>query len=888
MRSANLDIISKIKHFVLFAIAVTIPVFASVAEARDVKVGVFHNYPICYEENGENTGFHVELLKAVAKEEGWNLVFQPGGTIKDVLNGLQTGVIDVGMSLMPTGERRVFADFTTETNVILWGQVFIKNGRTDIHNLIDLSGKKVAFIGQGTSGQNFMNLCEQFGVKAHFKKMGPYEEVARAVQIGEVDAGVFNNFQGYKYSKQYRIKPTPILFSPTPVLFAVPKGRNGDISEAIDRHLRGWKGDPDSIYYRLEEEFLSALNRKEMSWSKNEVLIAFGLCIALMAVGVFLGVFLGGRVGERSLGKVYFKHIVIFTVTITILITLIDTVMNWFLFHPGETFLEAGIVNVTPEHLYFRGMFVLTCMVFAFFFTRYLGMYTEAQSRLQKSEERYRDIVESSIDWVWEFDENEIFTYASPRIEEMLGYKPEEVIGRSAFSLMPPSEQKKMTAEFTRIKEARASFVALENINQHKSGKLIHLESSGVPVFDAEGVFRGYRGMDRDISERRVLIEKLQQAQRLEAIGTLAGGIAHDFNNILTPILGYAGLVKSMLPSDSEVQEHLQEIAKAGNRAKELVRQILTFSRQAERSRSPLKVGVYIKEALKLLRATIPTTIEIKPELDGNCGAVLADPTQIHQIIMNLCTNAYHAMRESGGVLAVTLHEKVLGEDDIHEGMNITPGKYLSLEVSDTGHGIKPEDRERIFEPYFTTKEVGDGTGMGLAVVHGIVQAYKGYISVYSEVGRGTTFLIYLPVVEGNAEERVHLEEEKVTGGDERILLVDDERDIVKLEQFLLEKLGYTVAAHTSSMAALETFSENPSEYDLVITDMTMSELTGAELSERVKAIRPGIPVIICTGFSELINEIKARELGIDGFLMKPVTQTDLARTINKVLRKEQ
>ncbi len=377
---------------------------------------------------------------------------------------------------------------------------------------------------------------------------------------------------------------------------------------------------------------------------------------------------------------------------------------------------------------------------------------------------------------------------------------------------------------------------------------------------------------------------QLQQVMKLQAIGTLAGGIAHDFNNILFPIVGYTELTMDDIPEDSQARRNLEEILKATHRAKELVQQILTFSRQGGQERKPLKIQFLIKEALKLLRATIPSSIEIESNVDENCGPIKGDPTQIHQVVMNLCTNAYHAMQASGGKLEVALKQIDISYETSQERVGMKLGPHLELTVKDAGHGMEPEVLERIFEPYYTTKELGKGTGLGLSVIHGIVKNHGGDICVSSQPGKGTQFTVYLPVIDDFDEETETIESAGATRGSERILLIDDEKQIIDIEQQILERLGYKVTTKTDSQEALEEFAALPERYDLVITDMTMPKMTGDQLARKLMEIKPGIPVILCTGFNESITEEKALAMGIDKFIMKPIVKDQLAGTIRSVL----
>jgi len=413
---------------------------------------------------------------------------------------------------------------------------------------------------------------------------------------------------------------------------------------------------------------------------------------------------------------------------------------------------------------------------------------------------------------------------------------------------------------------------------------------NGSFLVDISGKFAGGVGILQDISERREsqeekikLESQLRQAQKMEAIGTLAGGIAHDFNNILTPFMIRTEMAQLEAPDESPVQRHLEEILKAGNRATDLVRQILAFSRQGEQEKRSLKISLVVKEALKLLRATLPTTIEIHKKIEGKSGTVLADPTQIHQVLMNLCTNAAHAMREKGGVLEVSLVDEYLDSEAVRDIHDLSSGPYSILRVSDTGHGMDKRVVERIFDPYFTTKEKDEGTGLGLSVVHGIIRSYGGAITVHSEPGKGSTFEVFFPKIETGTPAETG-KKVPLPRGTERILFVDDEKVMVETTQGMLEHLGYKVVARTSSIETLEVFRDEPETFDLVITDMTMPKMTGDELGKELMRIRPDIPIILCTGYSERITEKKAKEVGIREFVMKPIVMSEMAKTIRNVL----
>jgi len=383
--------------------------------------------------------------------------------------------------------------------------------------------------------------------------------------------------------------------------------------------------------------------------------------------------------------------------------------------------------------------------------------------------------------------------------------------------------------------------------------------------------------------EKDEMAIQLRQSQKMEAIGTLAGGIAHDFNNILVPIMGYAELLLGDIPEDSPSRNGLNAIYSSALRASDLVRQILTFSRQKSGELTLMKMQPIVKEALKLIRSTIPATIEIRQNIQTDCGIIKADPTQIHQIIMNLATNAYHAMGDSGGELNVSLKEIELGQYDLIR-LDITPGVYACLTIADTGVGMDKDLTYKIFDPFFTTKKKGKGTGMGLSVVHGIVKSLGGAIHVYSEPGKGAEFKVYLPMEKSSIKKQNIQDKGSIQGGTERILHVDDEEGIVTMGKMMLERLGYQITSSTSSIEALKAFRANPDKFDMVITDLAMPNMPGDKLLLELVKIRPDIPVLLCTGFSETMSEERAILSGFKGFLLKPILIKELSRKIREVL----
>ena len=640
-----------------------------------------------------------------------------------------------------------------------------------------------------------------------------------------------------------------------------------------------------------------------------------------------------------------------------------------------------------------------------------------AEDAQRKSEQKYRTLVETTSDLVWEMDRDLAFTYASPKVLDILGYEPTEILGIRYSDLMPPEEASRVAGSFNSSEVARKPFNLLENVFKHKNGHRVLLETSGIPIFDKQGEFCGYRGISRDITEReraeeqlreseekyRHLVEnihdvlfaisddgvityvspaveslsgylpaqimgrhfrefiypedlprakdafeqiasgvfepseyrvltasggirwvrssskglmadgrfvglqglltditfrkeaeaekerleaQLRQALKMEALGTLAGGIAHDFNNILAAILGYTEMILMDVSEKDPMYHDLHQVLKAANRAKDLVKQILVFSRmKAHEEKGPVDIGAVAAEALVLLRATLPATIEIRQNITVGTGMALANPTQIHEVLINLCTNAAHAMEEKGGVLEVTLDEVNYEGEGPAPHPDLKPATYLRLTVSDTGHGIDAATLERVFDPYFTTKEVGKGSGLGLALVHGIIRLHMGAITVQSEVDKGTAFHIYLPRLETMPKSKV-VDTTPIPFGTERILFVDDERTLADIGQRVLKQLGYDVLVKTNSIDALEAFGSRPDHVDLVITDYTMPNMTGTELAREILQIRADVPIILCTGFSDKISEDKAKDMGITEFIMKPYGLRTLAEVTRRAIDK--
>ena len=537
-----------------------------------------------------------------------------------------------------------------------------------------------------------------------------------------------------------------------------------------------------------------------------------------------------------------------------------------------------------------------------------------AQAKLQQEQERLAVTLQSIGDAVITTDIHGKVVLINKVAQNLTGWRFEDACGRDLIdvfeiinehTLRPCENPVKKVLETKKVVE-----LAYHTILISRDGTRRAIADSAAPIIDAAKNTIGVVLVFRDMTEKVELETALRQAHKMEAIGTIAAGIAHDFNNLLYMITGNAELAMEDIPEWNPVHENIKEIKSAGLRAAGVVKQLLSFSRQTDQELKPIGAVMVIKDVLKFLRSIIPNSIDIRQTLSENELIILSDPTQLNQVMMNLCINASQAMEKTGGTLDISVEKITLSEKEIGRGHRLlqsvegdsifvqfgdrygtypynpglTPGDWVKITVSDTGPGIRSDIIKRIFDPYFTTKDVGKGSGMGLAVVHGIIKNHHGTIFVQSEPGKGTTFTIFFPMVSERPAINLKAPDVIPQGTGESVLFVDDEISIANMTEKMLQRLGYNVETATSPVDALERFRSKPQTFDLVITDMTMPQMSGAKLSEKLKEIRPDIPVIICTGHSALIDEEKAASIGIDGYVMKPIVMREIAKMIRDLL----
>jgi PAS domain S-box-containing protein len=504
-----------------------------------------------------------------------------------------------------------------------------------------------------------------------------------------------------------------------------------------------------------------------------------------------------------------------------------------------------------------------------------------AEEALRDSQEKYRTMLENIEDGYYEADLQGNFTFFNESMCRILGYTAEEMMGMNNRKYLDKKNAKKALKIYKNVFRTEKAHKSFDWEIVRKDGSKGSVEVSITLIRDSNGQPVGFRGVARDVTDKKHLELQLQHAQKMEAIGTFAGGIAHDFNNILASIILNSELALDDIPESNDAIYSLEQVLNNSLRAKDLVKHILTFGRLEEVERMPLKVSIIVQESLKMLRAMLPTTIAIRQNILSDVGTILADPTQIQQLITNLCSNSLHAMKENGGTLDVEL--KNVKIDKRSSYTNLKTGSYVKLTIKDSGYGIEPENKARIFDPFFTTKQPGEGTGLGLSVVHGIVISNDGTIKVDSKKNKGTTFHIFFPII-NDAIIPFYENDRSLPIGNERILFVDDEEALVDSCRRTLERIGYTVVALNSGAQALELFQSNHDNFDLVITDTTMPNITGVQLSEKLLKICPDIPIIICTGHSDLITQEKLDTIGIRECVMKPFKMQEIAETIRKVL----
>jgi PAS domain S-box-containing protein len=777
--------------------------------------------------DGTADGFSVDLLKAVAKTINHKLNISVGPW-SEIKKQLEEGKLDVLPLVAQTKERDKIYDFTVPY-LQMHGTIFVRKGEKSISTEKDLKDKEVLVM----RGDSSYEYAISRNISTKLVQTDSFEEAMKLLSSGRHDAVLCQYLMGLQLIKKLKIKNVVSV-----------------TSTDMD-HLK-----PKSLVLSgFEQKFCIAVpeGQTELLRLLNE-----GLAI-VFADGTYQ------RLYEKWFEPILPKPAVPVTIVIKYVFSILAPLLLfvavigiWYLRHKVATKTQSLRDEIKTRE--------------------------KAEVALGESHATIKQILDTLPQLIYWKDLEGIYLGCNNTFANACGFdSPELIKGKSDYDL----PWTKASADGYRADDEEV--IQKKQVKRHivkplrlADGTTLLSDNTKLPLRDVSGNIIGVLGVSSDITERRNVEEKLRQTQKMESIGNLAGGIAHDLNNILSVILGFTELALGALDKETPVREDLQEVYAASLRAKELVNQILTFARQSDEELKPIQVDFIIKEVLKFIRSSIPTTIEIKHNI-ASASYIMGNTTQIHRIMMNLCTNAAHAMENNGGTLEITLRDITIDRVTMRGNSQLKLGNYIEIRVSDTGDGIDSQVINKIFDPYYTTKGQGEGTGMGLAMVHGIVDTYGGKIFVESSLGKGTIFTINLPVARESKAHQQHQEDE-LPSGQERILFVDDEAQIAKMANRILSQLGYSVITKTSSTEALELFRSKPDDFDLVISDVTMPKMTGDQLTQELLQIRPDIPVILCTGYSKRLSEGKASEIGVKAFAYKPIVKEDLAKTVRDVL----
>ena len=900
--------------------------------AKTVTVGIYDNKPMVFMDNSGPNGLFIDVLRHIAVREGWTLRFRYGKW-DYVFDLVKKGQVDVLPGVALKASRKAYLDYNQDPILSNWGVVYTRKN-LKVGSILDLSGKRIAVQPDDTHGEYFSDLLRKLGVGCTRVDIANYTDIFKALDAQACDAGVVNFINSKMNARFFDVQITPIVFNPVGIHYAVPKGDPAGLLEGVNRRVTGLKADPKSIYHKSMATWFGVVSEKGdrfplwLKWS-------FGILAA-----VFILLFTGNMALRRHVKnktrelvlelnkrkqaeeELRFQALLLDNIHDHVTATDLDgnivyvndaevrilkrgrdrlmgQPVSVYGDNPEKGATQAEILAQTLEQGAWRGEVVnyasdgeeiiMDCRTRLIRDEngspwRMVGISTDITQRKRSEAEKelLLTAIEQSPETVIITDADGRIQYANSAATLLTGYDRETLVGSNPRIVKSGEHDQEFYAQMWATITGGDTWKGTI-VNRRKDGTLYTEEASISPVQDESGKISNFVAVKRDISDELRLKNQLTQARKMETIGTLAGGIAHDFNNILFPILGHTEiLLGDERTEERAVRDSLNQIYASALRAKSLVQQILTFSRQENTEYRPLKIQLILKEVIRLLRSTIPKNIEVKQFIDTGCRPVNADATQIHQVIMNLTTNACHAMGGDGGELGIRLEDARISGSGTQR---ILPGIYVRLTVSDTGVGMTHDLIEKAFDPFFTTKEKGKGTGMGLSVVHGIVENMKGSITVDSTPGRGTAFKVYFPVDDATAgSDTPPPAHEPLHPGTETLLLVDDEQAVLDMVRLALEKLGYEVCARVSPVDALETFKQRPREFDLVITDLSMPQMTGEQLVSEMLKIRKDTPVIVCTGFSETLTPDTATKLGIRDVAMKPVILRELSGKIRSVL----
>ena len=792
-----------------------------VCAAGRLKVGVHDNRPLAFvDADGQAKGFIIDILEYIGAKEGWRIDYIPG-SLTECLERLRKGEIDLAVGIEYSRERNEVYDFSYEYIFSDWGVVYTQEG-SDINQIVNLDNKKIAVVHGDIHYHNLRNLAKKLKLKCRFVEAYEYDAVLELIARKKVDAGVVNRLYGLEFETNYKISRSPIIFSHTEVHFVVPKKKHRELIRAIDKHLTPLKSDKSSIYHQSLDKWTPTNVKWQLpKWLVGILAAAGGLLLLFFVTGLILSEQVKAKTAELS-------------------------------------FTNQELLAEIAERKRVEDMLRLT-----------------------------QFSVDHAGDPAFWMGPDARFIYVNDTACSSLGYSREELLSMAVHDIDPNFPAAAWPEHWQEVRR-KGTFI-VESQHRTREGRVFPVEIT-VNYLEFEG--KEYNcAFARDISERKEAEKEkermqvqLRQAQKMEAVGTLAGGIAHDFNNLLQAVQGYAQLLLFKKDGDDDGQRELKQIVRAAERGAELTQQLLTFSRKIESELQPINFNREVENVRLLLERTIPKMIEVEFHLAEDLKMVNADPGQVEQILMNLAVNAKDAMPD-GGKLIVETANVILDKDycKIHRVAN--PGSYVQLTVTDTGHGIDKMTIEHIFEPFYTTKETGKGTGLGLATVYGIVKSHNGHIVCYSEPDEGTTFKIYLPTIDYTQEARKAEEHPtEPEGGSETMLLVDDEEPIRGLGTQILEEFGYTVLTAADGESALQLYREEQEKIDLVILDLIMPGMGGKLCLVELLKIDLEAKVAIASGYSPDGPTKEILQNGAKGFISKPYDLRQMLKVVREVL----
>jgi two-component system, cell cycle sensor histidine kinase and response regulator CckA len=804
---------------------------------RTVRIAVFNFYPAIYQDKkGEIRGFFVDLVEEIAKKEHWRIKYVYG-TWGEGLERIQRGEVDLLTSVAWLKERANYLDYGKTPIMTVWSELFVQQ-KSSINGIREVSGKRVAVVKGEANGKQFLNLVEKLGIPCTTVEVADFEQVLREVDSGRVDAGVVNNTFGIGRGRDFHVRSSGVIFNPFDIYFAVAKGRNRELLTVVDRYLAEWRADDRSLYHSSLNRWLHRDEQRASvtpAWLLNALLgLALSGCI-----GTTFIVLLRRQVASRT------RELQI-----------------------SENLLQGRNEELAAIEEELRHQLDETFAV---------------QKALVKSEEFLSAIVENMPAMVFVKDALELrFMSINKAGEALLGYCREELIGKSDLDLFPEAEADfSMGMDRFALKRGTVQEIPEEKIHDRR-GLERTLHTRKVPLFDAAGQPRYLLSISEDITEKKSVEEQLRQAQKMDVVGQLAGGIAHDFNNMLTGIIGAAEMLNWRLGDDPYNAKLTGVILEAATRSADLTRQLLAFSRKGKITSTAISINDCINAVVAILERTIDKRITLEVQLRAENPIVIGDPGLLQNALLNLAINARDAMAE-GGTLSFATANLELGPSGAlpHQAL-LSPGAYLEIAVSDTGIGMAPEVLEHIYEPFFTTKEAGKGTGLGLAAVYGTVKEHNGTIDVCSEPGQGTVFRVCLP--SGLTLAAPVAPREETVQGRGGIMLVDDEAILRLSGHCLLEELGYQVYLAEDGEQALELYARERDHIGLVILDMVMPKLSGKETFLRLKELDPRVRVLFSSGFHREGTVHELLEIGAKGFIHKPYRLQLLSTSVAEAL----